>query len=93
MDYVYILIAPILIVVVWNRRPVLTIILATIIAYASAVAPELIDIFQRVVETGMGSPKSVANNVSATFVEAITRLPYVFPILAVIGFITKRKNR
>lgn len=93
MDYVYIIIVPVLIVIIWNRRPMLTIILATIIAYVSAVAPELIDIFQRLVESGIGTPKSVANDVSENIVKAATRLPLVFPILAGVGWITKRKSR
>lgn len=93
MDYVFILIAPILIVIIWNRRPVLTVILASIIAYASAAGPELIDIFQKAVDFGIGNPKSIMNDISETFVESVTRLPLVLPILAAIAWLTKRKDR
>lgn len=92
IDYVFILIAPIFIVIIWNRRPVLTVILATIIAYASAAGPELLGIFQKAVDFGIGNPKSIMNDISETFVESVTRLPFVFPILVVVAWVTKRKN-
>ena len=93
MDYVFIMIAPVLIVVIWNRRPVLTIVLATIIAYASAAGPELLEIFQKAVDFKIGDPKSVLRDVSASFVDSAIRLPFVVPILAVVGWVTKRKDR
>lgn len=92
MDYAIILFVPVLIVLIWNRRTILLIILASIIAYITAAGPELLNIFQSVVDNGITNPKSLMTRIIASFMDGFNQVPYAIPLLSVIGWLRRHKD-
>lgn len=83
---------PILIVVLWRKRPIVSFIVASLVAFLTVITPMIMKIFQAMVIYGEGDPQLMAGMISVAIVNATLSLIIILPILFIIQRIALRRS-
>lgn len=90
-----IFLAPCLIVMLWQGRPVLAFVTALILSYVLCVAPEIIQTFQAMMIYGEGDPQLMAGGIASALILGIfgtlIYVPFLF-LFQWFGRLRKKKR-
>jgi len=80
-----------LIVCFWKKRPILALILASLLAILAMTIPSLVQTFQALMIYGTGDPQLMAGGISEAIVSVILAMCVVLPLLILFQVVTHRR--
>lgn len=95
VTFLFCLVLPVIIVVFWQKRPVIALIIASLLAAIGPGLIGMIKVFQAMMIYGTGDPQLMAGGISEAFIMSIISLVVSVPLLIfvqwVARFLRKRK--
>ena len=84
---------PSLIVIFWKRRPVVAVIIATLIAFLTLTVPGIFLTFQAMTKYGISDPQVMAGGIVKSIIIGLLNLFYGIPILLCIQWFARRRYK
>ena len=87
------LVIPFAIVGFWTKRPVIALILATVLAVLLLAIPSIIQFFQDIVAYSSDDPQLMADLISRVLVSLILVMFIIFPLLFIFQILMRRRRK
>lgn len=87
------LLIPFAIVGSWTKRPVIALVIATVLAFLFLVTPVLIQVFQDLIIYDSSDPQLMAGFISRALVNSTLTMFIVFPLLLIFQIFMRRRRK
>lgn len=82
-----------LMVWLWQKRPIISMILASLLAYLAMVVPGMIQTFQAMMIYGSGDPQLMAGGISQAMTGSMLAMFVILPLLILFQWIGRTRRR